>query len=560
MSIFSTESFANVGRNKFNLSHKFGFTANFGKVIPIMCKETLPGDSWKIAHTSLIRFSPLLAPAMQDVDAYVSDWFIPSRILSKYFKDFITGSHNGRKLADDEVPSLPTINFTTLLNINTTYSKSLSDYFGIPSNGNGSNVQISFMPFMAYLKVITMRFQDENLSPLDFTLLSEWLYEHNGEITQEDLASTLPGSATLQVGKVLADFLSAPYTKAFAKDYFTSALPFAQKGGDIELPNSVDLSNVTLRGVNGANGKTINAKFDGTTINGGTLSLGNGLAGDATNRYILSGNSPLEYLQGSITNPDGSAVELDAITIREFRRLNATQKFMERDAVGGSRFKESIYSHFGVTTSDGRIQDPIFLGSSRFPITIGEVMQNDSTQLGENVRVSGSLAGKGTGIGASKIRKLYTEEWGYVLSLLYVCPKASYSQGVEKMWTRQTRYDYAWPEFSAIGEQPILNKELYLGSNDTQNEGTFGYTPRYAEYKTAFDRVAGEFRSSLNFWTMTRLFSQLPRLNSDFIDMKGSSLYRPFAVGENAADHMQITTVNQVIVKRKLPKYGTPHL
>lgn len=558
MSIFTEESFRNVGRNKFNLSHSFGFSCNFGKVIPIMCKEVLPGDSWNVAHTSLIRFQPLLAPILQNVDVYNSDWFVPSRILSKHFKDFITGAHNGRVLPEDEVPSPAKINYSTIRTI-IGYDKSLVDYFGLPAN-SGPCV-ISFMPFMAYLKIITLRFQDENLSPLDFTLLSEWLYEKNGEINSNDLSSTLPGTSRT-IGAVLKEFLEAPFTKAFAKDYFTSALPFAQKGGDVMMPNSLDLSNIKLAGNGG--GVSSNVIFELTSNPGsvGTAATIGNVAGSNDRRTIGTGGgtTSIKAIDGKIINADGSPVEVDTISIREFRRLNATQKFMERDAMGGSRFKETIYSHFGVKTSDGRIQDPIFLGSSRFPVTIGEVLQNDSTQIGESVRAAGSLAGKATGIGASKPRQFYSEEWGYYLSLMYVCPKASYSQGIDRMWTRNTRYDYAWPEFAHIGEQPILNQELYLTSNTSDNEGTFGYTPRYAEYKTAFDRIAGDFRSSLSFWTMSRLFSGLPRLNYDFIKMDGSSLYRPFAVADTSADHMVVEVVNQVIVKRKLPKYGTPQL
>lgn len=561
MSIFTSDQFRNVPYNKFNLSHKYDFTHNFGSVIPIMCREALPGDKWKIAHTSLTRFAPLLAPTMQDVDTYVSDWFVPSRILSKWFDEFITGSHNGRVLPEDEVPSPAKIKLVDLWNLapNLSAEKSLIAYFGIPKVSS-SNVAVTLLPFMAYLKIIVTRFQDENLSPLDFTLLSEWLYEKNGLITSSDLQSILPGTASTNVGEVLGKFLEAPFTKAFAKDYFTSALPFAQKGGDVEIPNGIDLSHVKLTGPGEGASSDVIFKFNSGVSSGSALSTDVQVGSSDRHSISAGGFTTLRSINGSLVNEDGSDISLDAITLREFRRLNATQKFLERDGVGGTRFKEAIYSHFGVKISDGRVQDPVFLGSSKAPITIGEVVQHDSTQIGESVRAAGSLAGKGTGIGVTKPRRLYTEEWGYVLSFMYVVPKASYSQGLEKMWTRATRYDYEWPEFASIGEEPILNQELFLGNNDADNQGTFGYTPRYSYAKTAFNRIGGEFKSSLSFWTMSRRFGNLPRLNEAFIKVSGNSLYSPFAVSDTNVDHLQTEMVNQVIVKRKLPKYGTAHL
>lgn len=562
MSLFSEISFKNVGRNKFNLSHKYKYTCNFGSVIPVMIRETLPGDTWNVAHTSLVRFSPLLAPMMQDVDAYTSDWFVPTRILSKHWKDFITGAHNGKKLSEDEIPSPPKMYYGLLLQLLGTHEKTLPDYFRMP-NVPDAPVMVSLLPFMAYWKVINLRFQDENLDDASLSYLLEYLYEKNGEITEVNLTEICPGFQTRTVGSVLKDWLQAPFIKAFAKDYFTSALPFAQKGGDVLMPNNIDLSHVSLRG----NGTGLSANpiavFEQGTSSGGSLDVSSQASG-ASNRHQLfqsSTDSYLTALEGKLVNSDGSNIDLDAITIREFRRLNATQKFLERDATGGSRFNETVFSHFGVKTSDGRIQDPIFIGGSRFPITVGEVIQPDTTQVAEGtVRVAGSLSGKATGIGSSKPRKLYTEEWGFYLSLMYICPKASYCQGLSKMWTRETRYDYPWPEFANIGEEPILNQELYVSSNEADNKGTFGYTPRYASEKTAFDEIAGEFRTSLNFWTMCRQWSNKPRLNSSFIRMDGSALYQPFAVTDTSADHMQITVVNQAIVKRKLPKYGTPQL
>lgn len=250
---------------------------------------------------------------------------------------------------------------------------------------------------------------------------------------------------------------------------------------------------------------------------------------------------------------------VDAATINDLRRAFRLQEWLEKMARGGSRYIEQILVHFGVKSSDARLQRPEFLGGSKLPVIVSEVLQtaqdissvDDSTPLG-------TMAGHGLSAGRGNNISYYAEEHGYIFGIMSVTPLTAYQQGLHRHWTRRSYLDYAWPSFAHIGEQEVLNKELYFDSSDDKNDETFGYVPRYSEYKYMASRVAGDFRENLAFWHLGRIFESRPALNTEFIECNPRKDI--FAVQDNDTQSLWSHVYHSIRVTRRLPKYGTPTL
>ena len=212
-------------------------------------------------------------------------------------------------------------------------------------------------------------------------------------------------------------------------------------------------------------------------------------------------------------------------------------------------------AHFGVKSSDSRLQRPEFLGGSATPVTISEVLQT-SDNAAENTPQA-NMAGHGVAVGASKKVSYFCEEHGLIMGLMTVMPKSAYQQGIPKLYKKYDKFDYFWPAFQSIGEQPIYNEELYFDNSDSLNDGIFGYTPRYAEYKYIPSTVHGEFRNTLNFWHMGRVFDSRPSLNQDFIECDNAEVERIFAVNQDA-ENLYVYLHNKVQATRPMVYFGTP--
>ena len=216
-----------------------------------------------------------------------------------------------------------------------------------------------------------------------------------------------------------------------------------------------------------------------------------------------------------------------------------------------------ILSHFGVKSSDGRLDRPEFLGGGRQPFTISEVLSHVGEDETQNF-VLGEMGGHGVSYGNTSRTKRFFEEHGFLFAILSIIPKASYQQGLARMWTRESLFDYAWPSFANLGEQEIHNYELYAQSSDP--EGTFGYAPRYSEYKYLPSTVHGAMRSSLSYWHLGRIFASAPALNGDFVHPRPEELNRIFAVQDESEDKIVVVVKHHIKAKRRLPKYGIPTL
>jgi hypothetical protein len=514
--IFNQIEIKGVGSNTFDLSHDKKLSLNMGELVPICVIDTIPGDNFHINTSQMIRFAPLVAPIMHQVKVYTHYFFVPNRLVWENWQNFITGGEDG----------LDTSVFPFLQNsIQAKNVGNLSDYMGLPSDQGTLGTQltnISAIPFAAYQLIYNEYYRDQNLIPKVEYKLSDGL-------------QTITGLRQIR-------------KRAWQHDYFTSALPWTQKGIEATIPlgTTAPLDYV-------AQGSTR------TRVSpGGTLTTGVGGI-NTTSSAIISGLvSP--GVTGTINFDNSEQLRVDlsqatASSINDLRRAFRLQEWLEKNARGGSRYTESILSHFGVKSSDARLQRPEYLGGSQSPVTFSEVLQTSST--GDYAETpQGNMAGHGINVGGSRGIHHYCEEHGYIIGIMSVMPKTSYYQGVPKHFLKFDKFDYFWPSFANLGEQPIQNKEVFLSAALNNMDDTFGYIPRYAEYKYIPDTVHGDFRTSLDFWHMARKFATQPNLNATFITADPREDI--FAVTAPGINKLYAHVFNQVKASRKMPVFGTP--
>lgn len=535
--------------NRFNLSHDVKLTGKFGKLIPILCRPTLPGDVYKLTSEVLVRLAPMIAPIMTKVNVYTHFFFVPNRLVYKGWKDFITGGEDGE--SNEIYPRLK-ISSSMASNFK---PGSLADYLGFPVQDNlNAPVELDILPFKAYQLIYNEYYRDQNIDPeVDIMEDESGIHDMTGSPDRH--------SELLK----LRD-------RCWKKDYFTSALPFAQRGEEVELPLQGDAP--LMRNGNPNDTKAYLSPTNSVMpLNGGPL------GGDGTIKYqtnsggsygVLtnSANQALK-LSGGSTGPnpyvDLSGISADlskasSATINELRRAIKAQEFLELAARGGSRYIEQIYAYFGVRSSDARLQRPEFLGGGKSPIMISDVLQ--TSQSTDN-SAQANPAGHGVSVQRTHGFKYRCEEHGYIIGIMSIMPEAAYMQGMPRLFSKFDRLDYYWPQFAHLGEQEIKNKELYFQTappSQSVNEQTFGYTPRYAEYKTMMDSIHGDFRSSLSFWHMGRIFSSLPGLNSAFLHNVEDAANRVFNVVDENVDKIWVNIHHEFKALMKMPKYGTPYL
>jgi len=337
--------------------------------------------------------------------------------------------------------------------------------------------------------------------------------------------------------------------RAWEHDYFTASLPFAQKGPAVDIP----LGDVVLKTDWELN---LNGKYPAfqnmsdVAQSSGAISASQDLYNAVQTPSISNGatnptNKPLVY------NPNGS-LETQPTTINELRRAFKLQEWLERNARGGTRYVENILAHFGVKSSDARLQRPEYITGTKSPVVISEVLNTTGTtgQLPQ-----GNMAGHGVSVTGGKYGNYYCEEHGWIIGIMSVMPKTAYQQGLPKMFQKLDNLDYFWPSFANIGEQAVQESEIYIDSNTPTN--TFGYVPRYAEYKYMPSRVAGDFRTTLDYWHLGRKFATKPVLNQTFIECDPAVTKRIFAV-TSTQDSLYCHIYHKIMAVRPMPKFGTP--
>lgn len=544
--IFNSIRMKRPRRNAFNLSYESKLTLNMGELVPVMCMPVVPGDKFRVNTESLVRLAPLVAPMMHRVNVFTHYFFVPNRLVWNDWETFITQGIDGEQKPVFPKFNLNMLSYSALLKDGMFRDGSLWDYLGLPSVGkigtladdkaspNSVNVpqigfSVSALPFRAYQLIYNEYYRDQNLTdPVSFSLDS-------GEILVADLRNLL----------ILR-------RRAWEKDYFTSALPWLQRGPEVTVPVGGDqFSTVTLDRTAGNqmvlnnNGKAANGELfaPGTAGVTGTLGWKNE-SGSSSGPAWLDPNGTLKV--------DTSQL---GVNINDLRTSNALQRWFERNARGGSRYIEQILSHFGVRSSDARLQRPQFLGGGRMPISVSEVLQTSST---DETSPQANMAGHGISAGVNNGFKHYFEEHGYIIGIMSITPRSGYQQGVPRDFTKFDNMDFYFPEFAHLSEQEIKNKEIYLSDDATYNEGTFGYTPRYAEYKYKASESHGDFRGNLAYWHLNRIFADKPNLNTTFVECNPSN--RVFATSQTEDDKFWVQLYQDVRALRLMPKYGTPML
>ena len=534
MSIFSKVAMPRPPSNTFDLSNDRKFSGRIGELMPISVMECVPGDKFSIKSTNLTRFAPLITPIMHKASVYCHFFFVPTRILWPNWEEFITAGESG--LAGPG--GTPDVNFPVITGVGGATgptNSSLADYLGLPS-GSATvpkpmvNTAVSAVPFAAYNKIYNDYYRDENL------------------ITTKLIDECNDGEQTVNTQ---GQFLNTAIQKrAWQHDYYTSALPFTQRGPEATIPLG---GTAPLRYVDAAPPGQ-DYQFMRSPVSQGGQTIPN------MTQNLQSSSSGSMWNGVQDINLDITAthdVDLSGATassINELRRAFRLQEWLERNARGGARYIEIIMAHFGVMSSDARLQRPEFLGGSSTPITISEVLQTSDNS--SELSPQGNMAGHGVSVGQSDYVSYKCEEHGYIMGIMSVMPMTAYQQGIPKHWSKFDKFDYYWPSFANIGEQPITNQELFHTDQITSDAETFGYTPRYAEYKYIPSTVHGEFRDSLNFWHMGRIFTNAPALNADFIECDYEEVKRVFAAPDQ--EHLYVYLHNEVKATRLMPYFGTP--
>jgi len=511
MSIFSSVQSGRPGKSLIDLSHEKKLTLNFGDLVPIMLHETVPGDSFQIRTESHIKFHPMTFPVLHRINARFEYWFVPNRLLFDGWETFITGGADGKQTAS--MPHLQNVNIPDA-------SKkvgTLWDYLGLPchygANPTVHDCLFNALPFRAYHLIWNEYYRDQNLqAPANIT-------KSNGLIT---------GSEQTELLKLRK--------RALHKDYFTSGLPWTQRGDEVTLPMEPVYKSPEIKGT------------DGSPLTG-FLSADNN--GDFT---VASGNTDPNagYKGGTFENLESSGV----VTINDLRRSARLQEFLEKTARGGSRLTEVVKAFFGVRSSDARLQRPEFIGASKQPINISEVL---ATFNNETV-VGGSMYGHGVSFGNSGYKKKFCEEHGWIVGIMSILPTNAYSQGIPKHFLKLDKFDLYWPTFAQLGEQEIINKELWFDHATNEPDKTFAYQSRYAEYKYCPSTVHGDFRDTLMAWHCGMIFTQQPSLNEDFIVADNAKFDRIFAVEDPTVQKIYVQLYNDVKSIRPMPYFNNPIL
>lgn len=503
-------------RSKHSLSHYKLFSCNQGDLVPIGLTEVLPGDTFQHSTSAFIRVSPLVTPVMHPVHAKIHHFFIPHRLVwnksmdgdGNGWEDFITGGPDG-----EDASVFPTITaggggFAV---------GSLADYLGCPTGVAG--LEVSALPFRAYALVCNEYYRDQDL-------VTELAVD-----TDEGPDATT--NTTLFAG-------------AWEKDYFTSARPWEQKGPSVSIPLS---GNADVQLKTGTTNAAL-IRYAGT----GGLAATHVLYSDpggTTGPGELGSNT---YATGPMNIDPNDTMEADlsnvtAVDMNDLRVAMALQRYEEARARWGSRYVEYL-RYLGVKSSDARLQRPEYLGGGKQTIQFSEVLSTANT--GGNV--VGDMKGHGIGVMKSNRYRRFFEEHGYVLSLMIVRPVGMYMQGLPRTWNRRTKEDFWQMELQHVGQQAILNKELY--SAHAQPDGVFGYQDRYDEYRRTESSVAGEMRTLLKSWHMAREFGSDPALNASFVTANPTD--RIYA--SSATDQLIVMARHSIQARRKVAKVGTSYI
>lgn len=553
-----------IQRSTFDRSSGHKTTFNAGKLVPIYVDEVLPGDTFEMKTSAIIRGSTPIFPVMDNANLDIYFFYVPNRLVWDHWKEF-NGENTTSKWEQTVEYSIPQM-APPLANNSTPagWEKgTLADYMGIPTLvGPGASqtnpeYTVNHLPFRAYCLIYNEWFRDQNLQ--DPVLIDTGDSQTNG---RHLIPETEPIEYQIQAALKGANLL--PVNKYF--DYFTGALPEPQKGPEVLLPLGNTAPVITNQSPNRILPQYgITFKSDKFTEVGKTHNLSIQVTGQKYGKMVAD-NSATTTLEAQNAVPNNLIADLGnatAATINELRLAFQLQRLYERDARGGTRYIEIIKSHFGVTSPDARLQRPEYLGGERIPINIDQVIQTSGTTEGTTPQ-GNTAAYSLTGNQGSYFKHSFVEH-GYVLGLACVRTEHTYQQGLEKIWNRKNRFDFYWPALANIGEQAILNKEIYLQDSKAMNEEAFGYQEAWAEYRYKPSRVSSAFRSnietgSLDAWHYADYYEALPRLSAEWVQETYKNVDRTLAVQSTLEDQYIADFWFKCTCTRPMPIYSIPGL
>ena len=491
-SVFHNTAGLRPGKSVFNLSYEKKFDCDMGQLIPVLCEEMVPGDVFKMGNQVVIRFQPLVAPILHEINAYIHYFFVPNRLLMDDWETFISGGVSG-----DETPPLPV--WKPVSNSKHT----LWDYFGFPVDVDPTGSYPLSFGKRAYNLIYNEYYRDQNL--------------------QDEI--DLDSEAVLY--------------RAWEKDYFTSSLPWQQRGTAPALPISGytsaewDVSDF----IESKNNRYI-------TSQGGSGKIG---------VVNVSESEDLVRARAMFNNNTVDFSDAATFDVSDLRLAFQVQKWMERNARAGVRYTEFLQAHFGVSPRDERLQRPEYVGGSKSPVIVSEVLQTSST---DDTSPQGNLAGHGITADTSRVGNYRATEFGWIVGIMSVMPRPTYSQGIDRQYLRRNKYDFFFPEFVHLSEQAIETVEVYATSSDSENRSIFGYQGRYDEMRYKRSMVCGNMRDTLDYWHLGRKFDSTPLLNESFIKCVPSK--RIFAV-QNVPG-LIVNVANLITAIRPLPVIADPGL
>jgi len=504
------------GRSAFDLSHEKKFTCDMGQLIPVLCMEVVPGDHITLGNQAVTRFQPTVAPIMHEISIFTHSFFVSYDNMwngdgTDNWESFITKGVSGD--LDISPPEWNPTPFTPYdpgppivpYAANGNGVGSLWDYLGLPTEVVPTDSLPLDFPRIAYNMIYNEYYRDQNLI-------------NEVSLDNEDIL-----------------------LRAWLKDYFSSSLPWQQRGTAPSFPVSGLTSAVWD-----------SSKFDGT-----------GLPGSQQSPYYNQvGTDPVAYFSntGSSGNMEGmlndNVVDLSSattFTIADFRLALAIQQWQERNARGGVRMTEFLRQHFGVSPKDERLDRPEYIGGSRSSVISSEVLQTSST---DSTSPQGNLAGHAIGLSDSYCGKYAVKEFGLIMTIMSVMPRPAYQQGIQRAWLRKTPHEFFFPEFESLSEQAVLNAEIYASASGTDNNDIFGYQGRFDELRYLPNQVCGEMRELFDYWHLGRKFLSLPLLNQSFIECNPEDTKRIFAVQDEPGLIVQFANIIKAI--RPLRKMAIP--
>ena len=534
-------------RSAFNLTHEKKFSADFSYLYPVLFLECVPGDTFKVSTELFVRTAPLIAPIMHRINVKLNYFFVPNRLLWDSWKDFITGinqqgvydptSSDQSNYFVTKIPPYFSLNPSASNFLQNLFNDgTLADFLGFPTKRAGTSVSgttnVQLLPFKAYQKIYNDWFRNQNVE------------------AEVNLGTSYSGSSSFNITELLT-----LRKRMWEKDYFTSALPFAQRGDAVDIPNS------GLRF--DASGTSVLKDSDGSSFLPGSTEALRNIQAVGSGQDVVLQTHDASGTETQVNVDNSSNLKVNMGTINDLRLATKLQRWLEVNARVGGRYIEQILGHFGVKSSDARLQRAEYLGGFSQPITISDVEQTSAyggSSSGATASTpQGNLAGKGVSYSTNKPIKCFCEEHGFLVGILSILPRTTYQDGMPKMFMRDYKEDYYFPEFANLGEQDIKKAELFYNLTDSNNQSfeRFGFQERFCEYKYVPSTVHGEFKNSLQFWHLGRSFDSQPALNKSFVEANPRN--NIFAV-LSAANHFYVNLINHVKALRPMPRQAIPTL